>query len=131
MNLAYTWTAVVLAVGILIGVILVTIVGIVLLDSRRRREQRAAAFQERLAGPIARELGLAGVAVLPTVRIPLWSASTRPAVVQLVGQVPSHDLRDRVVHIVEREAMRLRYFRIEDRIRVAPSAEGPRRRRSA
>ena len=131
MNLAYTWAALVLAVGILIGVILVTIVGIVLLDSRRRREQRAAAFQEHLAGPIARELGLAGVAVLPTVRIPLWSASTRPAVVQLVGQVPSHDLRDRVVHIVEREAMRLRYFRIEDRIRVAPSAEEPRRRRSA
>ena len=131
MTLAYTWAALVLAVGILIGVILVTLVGIVLLDAQRRREERAAAFQERLAGPIARELGLAGVAVLPTVRIPLWSASTRPAVVQLVGQVPSHDLRDRVVRIVEREAMRLRYFRIEDRIRIAPFSEEPRRRRSA
>jgi hypothetical protein len=132
-NLAYTWSwpALVLAVGILIGVILVTIVGIVLLDAQRRREQRAAAFQERLAGPISRELGLAGVAVLPTVRIPLWSASTRPAVIQLVGQVPSPDLRDRVVRVVEREAMRLRYFRIEDRIRVAPAVEEPRRRRSA
>src|SRR4051812_22417811 len=65
-NLAYTWTwpALVLAAGILIGVILVTVVGIVLLGAQRRREQRAAALQERLAGPIARELGLAGVAVL-------------------------------------------------------------------
>ena len=132
-NLAYTWTwpALLLALGILVGVTLVTVVGILLLDAQRRRDHRASAFQDRLAGPITRELGLAGVAVLPTVRIPLWSASTRPAVIQLVGQVPSPDLRDRVVRIVEREAMRLRYFRIEDRIRIAPPAEEPRRRRSA
>jgi hypothetical protein len=132
-SLAYTWTwpAILLAGGILLGVSFVTAVGILLLAAQRRRDQRASAFQDRLMGPIARELGLAGVAVLPTVRIPLWSASTRPAVIQLVGQVPSHDLHDRVVRIVEREAMRLRYFRIEDRIRVAPFSEEPRRRRSA
>jgi hypothetical protein len=58
----------------------------------------------------------------------MWSASTRPAVIQLVGQVPSRDLRDRVVRLVEREAMRLRYFRIEDRIRITPRAEEPGRR---
>jgi hypothetical protein len=32
------------------------------------------------------------------------------------------------VRIVEREAMRLQYFRIEDRLRIAPPAEGDTRR---
>ena len=120
---AWTWPALALAAGIIVGVALVTAVGILLLEAQRRRDQRAAAFQDRLAEPIARELGLTGVAVLPTVRIPLWSAATRPAVIQLAGQVPSADLRDRVVRLVEREASRLRYFRIEDRLRITPSAE--------
>jgi hypothetical protein len=123
----WTWPAFALAAGIFIGVAGVTAVGILLLEAQRRRDQRAAAFQDRLAEPIARELGLAGVAVLPTVRIPLWKAATRPAVIQLSGQVPSYDLRDRVVRLVEREAARLRYFRIEDRIRVTPSVERGRR----
>jgi hypothetical protein len=124
---AWTWPAVALAAGIVVGIAMVTAVGIVLLEAQRRRDQRAAAFQDRLAEPIARELGQAGVSVLPTVRIPLWKAATRPAVIQLAGQVPSYDLRDRVVRLVEREATRLRYFRIEDRIRVTPSAERGRR----
>jgi len=126
-----TWPIIALAVGVIVGVGVVTAVGIFLLEAQRRRDQRATALQDRLAEPIARELGFAGVSVLPTVRIPLWSAATRPAVIQLVGQVPSRDLRDRVVRLVEREAMRLRYFRIEDRIRIAPSAEEESRRRLA
>jgi hypothetical protein len=124
----WTWPAVAVGIGIILGVALVTSIGVFLLEAQRRREQRATAFQDRLTEPLSRELGQAGVSVLPTVRIPLWSASTRPAVIQLVGQVPSSDLRDRVVRLVEREAMRLRYFRIEDRIRIAPSAEDEHRR---
>ena len=119
----WRWPAVAVGAGVILGVAVVTIIGVLLLESQRRRDQHAAAFQDRLAEPISRELGLAGVSVLPTVRIPLWSAATRPAVIQLVGQVPSREIRDRVVRLVEREAMRLRYFRIEDRIRVTPSAE--------
>jgi hypothetical protein len=127
----WSWPVIALAAGIIVGVGCVTAIGVVLLEAQRRRDQRAASFQDRLAEPIARELGQTGVSVLPTVRIPVWSASTRPAVIQLAGQVPSRDLRDRVVRIVEREAMRLRYFRIEDRIRIAPPAEGSGRRRLA
>ena len=128
-NVSYVWTwpAFALAAGIFVGVAVVTAVGIVLLEAQRRRDQRAAALQDRLAEPIERELGFAGVSVLPTVRIPLWKAATRPAVIQLAGQVPSYDLRDRVVRLVEREAARLRYFRIEDRIRITPSMERGRR----
>jgi hypothetical protein len=124
----WSWPVIALAVGIVVGAAGVTTLGVILLEAQRRRDRRAVAFQDRLAGPIARELGQAGVSVLPTVRIPLWSAATRPAVIQLAGQVPSPDLRDRVVRIVEREAARLHYFRIEDRLRIVPPAEGAGRR---
>jgi len=122
---AWTWPAIALAAGIILGVAVVSAAGVFLLEAQRRQDQLATAFQDRIAEPIARELGMAGVSVLPTVQIPLWSAATRPAVIQLMGHVPSRELRDRVVRLVEREAIRLRYFRIEDRIRITPPAERP------
>jgi hypothetical protein len=125
---SWSWPVIALAVGVVVGAAGVTALGVLLLEAQRRRDRRAVAFQDRLAGPIARELGQAGVSVLPTVRIPLWRAATRPAVIQLAGQVPSPDLRDRVVRIVEREATRLQYFRIEDRLQIVPPAEGTGRR---
>ena len=114
--------------GVVVGVALVTALGVLFLEAQRRRDQRASAFQDQLAVPILRELGQAHVSVLPTVRIPLWKGATRPAVIQLTGQVPTRDIRDRVVRLVEREAGRLQYFRIEDRIRITPPAEGAGRR---
>ena len=117
--------------GILVGVALVTAVGILLLEAQRRRDDRASAFQNRLAEPISRELGLAGVSVLPTVRFPLWSSATRPVVIRLTGRVPARDIRDRVVRLVEHEATRLGYFRIEDHIRIERLGDEYRRRRPA
>jgi len=124
----WTWSTIAIAGGVLIGLTIVSALGIFLLEAQRRRDRTATAFQDRLAAPIAEELGYTGVSVLPTVSIPLINAATRPAVIRLEGQVPSYDLRYRVVRLVEREARRLRYFRIEDRIRVAPPAEQPGRR---
>jgi len=117
-----------LGAGVVVGVGLVTAIGVFLLEAQRRRDQSAAEFQDRLAEPILRELGEANVSVLPTVRIPLWKAATRPAVIELAGQVPSREVRERVVRLVEREAGRLRYFRIENRIRIAPPSEESGRR---
>lgn len=114
--------------GVVVGVAFVSALGVLLLEAQRRRDQHAAAFQDLLSEPILRELGQARVSVLPTVRIPLWKAATRPAVIQLSGQVPSRELRDRVVRLVEREAGRLRYYRIEDKIRIAPASDETGRR---
>jgi hypothetical protein len=125
---AWSWPIIALAAGIMVGVGAVSAVGIWLLEAQRRRDQRASAFQNLIAEPISRELGMTGVAVLPTVRIPLWKASTRPAVIQLTGRVPSYKIRDHVIRLVEREAARLRYFRIEDRIRIAEPGDEERRR---
>ncbi|MBM4441305.1 MAG: hypothetical protein FJ027_12885 [Candidatus Rokubacteria bacterium] len=125
---AWSGPAMALGAGVVVGVGLVTAIGVFLLEAQRRRDQSAAEFQDRLAEPILRELGEANVSVLPTVRIPLWKAATRPAVIELAGQVPSREVRERVVRLVEREAGRLRYFRIENRIRIAPPSEESGRR---
>jgi hypothetical protein len=125
---SWSWPAIGLAIGIVAGAGVVTAVGVLLLEAQRRRGRRASAFQDGLAEPVVRELGATGVSVVPTVRIPLLRAATRPAVIQLAGQVPSRELRDRVVRIVEREAKQLCYFRIEDRIRIVPPTTGEARR---
>jgi hypothetical protein len=126
----WTWPAIALVAGIVVGVGVVTAFGVLFLEAQRRRDERATAFQNRLAEPISRELGLAGVSVLPTVRIPVWTGATRPAVIRLSGRVPSHDVRDRVVRLVEREASRLHYFRIEDQIRIERAGNDPQRRQA-
>lgn len=125
---SWNWPTIVLVAGVVASVAIVITVGVFLLEAQRRRDQRASNFQDRLAEPISRELGATGVSVLPTVRIPVLRGATRPAVIQLVGQVPSRELRDRVVRIVEREATRLHYFRIEDRLKIAPPVEDDNRR---
>jgi hypothetical protein len=125
---AWTLQTIALAAGVVIGSAAVSVLAVLMLEAQRRRDRRAAAFQSRLADPITRELGFPGVAVLPTVTIPLWSASTRPALIRLEGQVPSYVVRDRVLRLVEREARRLRYYRIEDRIRITPVEQGSRER---
>jgi hypothetical protein len=117
-----------LGLGLVLGIGIAITAGILALDGQRRRDQRAAALQDLLAAPITRELGQAGVSVLPTVRIPLFKAATRPAVIQITGHVPSRELRDRVIHLVEREGARLRYFRIEDRMRISRPRDSERRR---
>ena len=127
---AWSWPVLALGAGIIVGLTLVAGMGIIVLEAQRRRGQRTSALQNALAEPIADELGIAGVSVLPTVHLPLWQGATRPAVIELTGRVPSYELRERVVRVVEREARRLRYFRIEDRIRIARPG-GDERRRSA
>jgi hypothetical protein len=127
---ASAWSGVAMSVGIgiVFGVAIVTALGILLLEAQRRRDDRASAFQNRLAEPISREIGAAGVSVLPTVRIPLWNGATRPAVIRLTGRVPSPDVHDRVIRLVEREAAPLRYFRIEDHIHIERLGDDYRRR---
>src|SRR5262245_17371911 len=124
----WTWPAVSMGAGIFVGIAVVTIVGILVLEAQRRRDEQASTFQSDLAEPISRELGLAGVSVLPTVKIPVWRAATHPAVITLTGRVPSRDIRDRVIRLVEYEAARLRYFRIEDRIGIQRIGDDARRR---
>ena len=120
---AWSWPVIALVAGIFIGVSAGAAIGILLLEAQRRRDQRASTIQDVLAAPIARELGRTGVSVLPVVYIPLWKSATRPAVIELAGRAPSDELHDRVIRLVEREAARLRYFRIEDRIRIEDSVD--------
>lgn len=95
--------------------VLVAGVGLMLFDLGGRREEEA----ERLGVLISRALGreLGPLAVLPTAHVP--RSRSAPVIVELTGTVPSAEVRDAVVQVVERELARLRpSYRIEDRLGV-------------
>jgi hypothetical protein len=107
--------------GVVMLVLVLAAVGVTvkLFDLKQKREADAVLLQAQLSDALLREPSLSGLVVTPTAHVPFWSGS--PAEVELHGRVPSHELRDHVRQIVEREAARIRPdFVIEDRIAVVP-----------
>ncbi len=109
------WAAVIVIVGllVLIGV------AVKLFDLRRKREAEAVQLQAQVSDALLRDSALAGLPLTPTAHVPFWSGS--PATIEVAGQVPMPELRERVLRIVHDEAARIRSdVRIEDRLTVSP-----------
>jgi hypothetical protein len=111
--------------GVVAGVIMLALVFVAIgavvkfIDMRRKRESEAVLLQAQLSDTVLREPSLAGLVVTPTADVPFWSGT--PATVRLEGRVPSAELREQVVRIVEREASRIRQdVRIVDHLTVVP-----------
>ncbi len=112
-----TTTVVVLAS--LLVVLLVLVALIKMLDLKRKRDSEAVVVQARLADAVLRDPRLFSFPITPTAHIPLWKG--RPVTVEVAGQVPSNDLRDAAVGLIEREASQLGpEVRVESRIGVTP-----------
>jgi len=88
-------------------------------DMRNRREADALALQSRLSDMLLTDQALHGVAVTPTVHIPL--SGSRP-IVEVTGDVPSPETRERVLRAVKREAQSLSAddVEIKDKLLVLP-----------
>jgi hypothetical protein len=111
----------------LLGLLIIVGAGVKLYDLRRKREADAVHLQAQVSDALLREPTLIGLAITPTAHIPTWSGS--PAVIQVTGQVPTPDMKDAALRIVETEARRLRDdFRIDDQIAIVRTME---QRRSA
>jgi hypothetical protein len=110
-----------LAVVVFIGVLLVILGAIVkLLDLRRKRENEAVVVQAQISDAVLRDPALFSLPITPTAHVPLWKGS--PITVEVAGQVPSDDLKEAALRVVEREATHLRPdVRIEDRVGVVPT----------
>jgi len=109
---------VVLAVTVLA---LLVILGVVarLFDRRRRRQADAIGLQSQLSDALLMDRTLYGAAVTTTVHTPMWKRS--PLVVEVRGDVPSAELRDAVLRVVQREATRRRpNVEIEDKLMIMP-----------
>jgi len=103
---------------------LLLILGIVgkVLDLRLRRDGEGVAVKGLIAEALRRDPALLGLALTPTVRVPLFRGS--PVTIRVAGQVPSDQLRRAALRRVKRAAATdlLVAVRIKSRIGVVPIA---------
>ncbi|MGH7279627.1 MAG: hypothetical protein ACREJG_13215 [Candidatus Rokuibacteriota bacterium] len=104
------------AIVILVG--LAVAIGVGVLARKRREEERGTDLQSRLTAALHRDPRLAHLSIVPT---PGVSAGRGPITIEVSGQVPSAELRDAALAIVEREAVRAcPDHRIHDRLEIQP-----------
>ncbi|HEY7648853.1 MAG TPA: hypothetical protein VID04_07585 [Methylomirabilota bacterium] len=110
-----------LAAAIIVVAVLVFLgITVKLLDLKRRRESEAVQLQAQISDALLREERVFGLSVTPTAHVPLWSGT--PATLELRGQVPSPEVKDAVLRLVNREAARVRPdFHVNDEVAVVPS----------
>ena len=121
---AFSWTTMLIAVGVVLVVGALVTWGVIVLERRNRREQRSERIQQAIGEAIAAEPLLADASILPVAGFP---AGTAP-VLELTGYVPSAEARVRAVRIAEAELRRLRPgMQVIDRLDVLPSLADRRR----
>jgi len=112
--------AAIAAVGVVVGLLVVIGVVVKLFDLKQKRESEAVQLQAQLSDALLREPSLAGLPLTPTVHVPMWRGT--PATIELMGRVPTPELKDTVLRIVRDEAARIRSdVQIEDRLSVVPT----------
>jgi len=85
-----------------------------------RHGEQAVVVQARISDAVLRDPRLFSLPITPTARVPLWKGT--PVTVEVAGQVPSEDLRDAAIGLIEREASQFGpEVRIESRIGVVPT----------
>ena len=113
-------------VGATVGVVILVVAVLLILgalvkilDLKRTRESEAVVVQAQISDAVLHDRTLFSLPITPTAHVPLWKGS--PVTVEVAGQVPSDDLRQTALRVVEREAAHLRPdVRIESRIGVVP-----------
>jgi hypothetical protein len=110
----------VVVVTSVIAVLVVLGLLIKLLDLKRKRDSEAIVVQARISDAILRDPRLFSLAITPTAHVPLWTGS--PVTVEVAGHVPSEDLLQASMELVEREASQLGPdIRIESKVNVEPA----------
>lgn len=106
-------------VVVVVAVLLAIGVGVKLYDLKRKREEEVLSLQSRISDALLLDPSLAGLPIAAFARRPLWPRS--PVVVAVTGPVPTPELRQAVMRLVERElSSRQPGARAEDRIVVDP-----------
>ena len=122
---AFSWTTMLIAVGVVLLIGALVAWGVIVLERRNRRELRAERIQQAIGEALAREPGLSGASILPVAGLPAGTAPT----LELTGYVPSAEARSRAVRVAEAELRRLRPgTEVIDRLDVLPSLADRRRK---
>jgi hypothetical protein len=91
---------------LVIGLLVLIGIGVKLYDLKRKREVEAVHLQARVSDALMREPDLINLAVTPTASVPWWSGT--PARLEVTGRVPTPEMREQVLRLVEREAQQVR-----------------------
>ena len=103
--------------GLLFGLLVIVAIGVKLYDLKRKREVEAVHLQARVSDALMREPDLINLAVTPTAEVPWWSGT--PARLEVTGRVPTPEMREQVLRLVEREAKQVRPdVTLADRLQV-------------
>jgi hypothetical protein len=122
---AFSWTTMLIAVGVVLVIGALVAWGVTLLERRNRKELRAEQIQQTVGEALARDPLLDDASILPVAGFP---AGGRPTL-ELTGYVPSAQARARAVRIAEDELRRLRPgMQVIDRLDILPSLAQRRRR---
>jgi len=104
-------TLVIIALLVVIGVV------VKLFDLKRKRSAEAVHLQAQISDALLREQNVFRLPVTPTAHVPFLKGT--PAVIEVSGEVPSTELKDTVLRLVQSEASRIRDdVRVEDRLAV-------------
>ena len=113
-----------IAVGGLLALSLLVVLGVRVLAHRDVAEEAASRIGVDLATALGREPRLRDAAILPVATIPLAALPT----VELTGRVPSLSARELALDIARREVERLRPgMLVVDRLEIVPAAATTRR----
>jgi hypothetical protein len=110
--------------AVILGLIvlpLLVILGVVakLYDRGRKGEADALGLQSHLSDALFTDRALQGAILTVTVHTPMWKRS--PLIVEVRGDVPTADLRDTVLRVVQREATQRRPdVEVEDKLLIVP-----------
>jgi hypothetical protein len=121
---AFSWTTMLIAVGVVLVIGALVAWGVTLLERRNRKELHAERIQQAVGEALAREPSLADASILPVAGFPAGT----PPTLELTGYVPSAEGRVRAVRIAENELRRQRPgMQVIDRLDVLPSLAERRR----
>ncbi len=112
---SWVWWAVVAGAILVVATGVLVAVGVRYFEAKNRRESESVRLQSAIAAPLRRNPRLTGLAILPMVTI----GPEGDATVELSGDVPSAELHDEVLTVVEHTLDRHRPgTRIIDNLRV-------------
>src|SRR5262245_8300135 len=113
-------SGVIIIIGIVVALIVIIGAGVRLYERKRKRETEATHLQAQLSEALLRDPGLAGLVLVATVHVVPFKKS--PPVVELSGQVPTREARERALSILRAETARLQTaVHIEDRVGIVPT----------
>ena len=99
-------TNTILTISVLVAITLAIVVVARSLATRRKQMEEAVILQSQLSDALAREVQLRGLQIIPKSHVSGWRKSH--VTIQVVGEVPTPEIREKVMRMARAEVRRFR-----------------------